>query len=115
MRLREALNAAMSLCREANRYLDQRAPWKQIKEDRVLAGTTLYTAAYVLMTLRVIMYPFIPFSAQKLHELLGQTGQIQDVGWVIEDIVPGTKIPSPEPLFVKLEESIIDEMVSKLG
>lgn len=115
VKLREALNTAMLLSREANRYLDQRAPWKQIKEDPAAAGTTLYTAAFVLMTLRVIMYPFIPFSAQKLHSMLGQTGEVQDVGWNIEKPVPGTNIPTPEPLFVKLDDSIIEEMVSKLG
>ncbi|MQF85966.1 MAG: methionine--tRNA ligase [SAR202 cluster bacterium] len=115
VRLREALDIAMSLSREANRYLDQRAPWKQIKEDSLSAATTLYTAAYALMTLRVVMYPFVPFSAQKLHELLGQFGEIQDIGWVIEDIIPGTNIPKPEPLFIKLDDSVIEEMVSKLG
>ena len=105
----------MLLSREANRYLDQRAPWKQIKEDPALAGTTLYTAVCVLMVLRIVMYPFIPFSSQKLHELLGQTGEIQNLGWAIEKPLPGTNILPPTPLFTKLEDSIIDEMVSKLG
>ena len=115
VRLREALSTAMLLSREANRYLDQRAPWKQIKEDPALAGTTLYTAVCVLMVLRIVMYPFIPFSSQKLHELLGQTGEIQNLGWAIEKPLPGTNILPPTPLFTKLEDSIIDEMVSKLG
>ena len=33
---------AMSLAQEANRYLDEKAPWKKIKEDRQAAANSLY-------------------------------------------------------------------------
>ena len=35
---------AMALAQEANRYLDEKAPWKAIKENRQAAATSLYVA-----------------------------------------------------------------------
>ena len=41
-RFRTALQSAISLAREGNRYLEQRAPWRQVKTDRNDAATTLW-------------------------------------------------------------------------
>ena len=115
VRLREALNASMGLARDANRYLDAQAPWQQVKTDKAAAGRTLYTAMQVLMALRVTLYPFLPFSVQRLHELLGRDGRVQDVGWCLEASEPGAPLPEPTPLFTKLDDSVADEMLAKLG
>ena len=115
VRLREALNVSMGLARDANRYLDAQAPWQQVKTDKAAAGRTLYTAMQVLMALRVTMYPFLPFSAQRLHELLGRDGRIEDLGWRMESSEPGAPLPEPKPLFTKLDDSVADEMLARLG
>ncbi len=114
VRLREALNAAMGLAREANRYLDAQAPWRQVKSDKAAAGRSLHTAMRALMALRIALYPFLPFSAQRLHELLGKSGRVQDAGWRLEDLEPGAPLPEPAPLFTKLDESAAEEMRAKL-
>jgi methionyl-tRNA synthetase len=113
--LREALNGAMALAREANRYIDTQAPWKQVKENKDKAAKTLYTTLYVLSALKTTFYPFLPFSSQRLHELLGFTGDLIDRPWTVERPVPGTKVPQPTPLFTKLDDSVADEMVALLG
>ena len=59
-------------------------------------GRSLYVAMAVLMALRVALHPYLPFSAQRLHELLGQSGKVEDVGWTLETPVPGAEIPSPQ-------------------
>ena len=64
---KDGLNAAMAVTRAANRYLDEQAPWKQIKVDRDAAGTTLYVMLQVISGLRVMFSPYLPFSSQKLH------------------------------------------------
>ena len=115
VRLREALNTSMGLAREANRYLDAQAPWQQVKTDKAAAGRTLYTAMQALMALRVTLSPFLPFSAQRLHELLGRDGKVEDVGWRFETSEPGAPLPEPKPLFTKLDDSVADEMLAKLG
>ena len=115
VRLREALNTSMGLARDANRYLDAQAPWQQVKTDKAAAGRTLYTAMQALMALRVTLNPFLPFSAQRLHELLGRDGNVEDVGWRFETSEPGAPLPEPKPLFTKLDDFVADEMLAKLG
>ncbi len=114
-RFREALGNAMSLAREANRYLDSQAPWKQVKESKSDAARTLHTALHAISGLKTMLYPFLPFSAQTLHNLLGQRGKVEDEGWMAHPIVPGTTLPAPAPLFSKLDESVAEEQVRVLG
>ena len=115
VRLREALGAGMGLARDANRYLDAQAPWHQVREDMPAAGRTLYTALCALAALAVVLYPFLPFSAQRLHELLGRTGRVEDEPWQAVWPEPGTALPKPAPLFTKLDDAVVEEMAGKLG
>jgi methionyl-tRNA synthetase len=114
-RFREALNGAMGLAREANRYIDAQAPWQQVKTDPEAAAKTLYATLEVIATLKIALYPFLPFSAQRLHELLGLSGKIEDEEWAIRRPVPGAAIPEPTALFTKLDDSVATQMASLLG
>ena len=114
VRLREALHAAMGLARDANRYLDAQAPWRQVKSDKAAAGRSLHTAMRALTALRIALYPFLPFSAQRLHELLGLRGRVEDAGWRLDAPEPGTPLPAPAPLFAKLDDSLAEEMRAEL-
>src|SRR5438445_1730551 len=101
---KDGLNAAMAVTRAANRYLDEQAPWKQIKVDRDAAGTTLYVMLQVISGLRVMFSPYLPFSSQKLHHLLGFEGDVSAGSWRSSEVPAGTMLPVPSPLFPKLEE-----------
>ncbi len=112
---KEGIKLAMSLAQEANRYLDDKAPWKAIKQDKRASAEAVYVALSVLSALKTILYPFLPFSSQKLHNLLGFDGSVETTGWQFELPVPGQKLAAPEPLFRKLDESIVAEETSRLG
>jgi methionyl-tRNA synthetase len=114
VRLREAINGAMGLAREANRYIDTQAPWKQVKEDKGEAARTLFTTLYAISALKTALYPFLPFTAQKLHEALGLVGNVETMEWSVERPIPGTPLPQPVPLFTKLEDSVADDMLALL-
>jgi methionyl-tRNA synthetase len=101
---KDGINAAMAVARAANRYLDEQAPWKQIKVDRDAAGTTIYVMLQVLSGLRVLFYPYLPFSSQRLHEYLGFAGDISAANWRPIPVPVGITLPVPAPLFPKLEE-----------
>lgn len=101
---KDGLNAAMAVARAANRYLDEQAPWKQIKADRAGAGTTIYVMLQVLSGLRVLFCPYLPFSSQKLHGYLGFEGNVDEACWSSEAVAAGQKLPAPAPLFPKIEE-----------
>ena len=140
VRLRAALAEAMRLAAEVNKYLDQTAPWKMIKTDREAAGRAVYTALRAIDSLKVMFAPFLPFSSEKLHTYLGYTtplfGEqslqtIQDsLGehialryhpekasgrWAASELAPGGTLIQPEPLFRKLDASIVDDERGRLG
>jgi methionyl-tRNA synthetase len=112
---REAIRAAMSLAQEANRYLDDKSPWKAIKQDRQNAASSLYVAICVISYLKTILYPFLPFSSQRLHEYLGFNGKVEEFGWKPLLPKPGQKLLVPQPLFTKLDEKLADEESGRLG
>jgi methionyl-tRNA synthetase len=113
-RFKDAIRVAMNLAQEANRYLDEKAPWKAIKQDKPAAGTSLYVVISVLSCLRTVFYPFLPFSSQKLHEYLGYSGNIQDHGWNFVLPPSGQKLAVPQPLFIKLDEKQVEEENKRL-
>jgi methionyl-tRNA synthetase len=104
--LKDGLNAALSVARAANRYFDEQAPWKQIKVDREAAGTTLYVMLQVISGLRILFCPYLPFSSQTLHGYLGFEGEVEKESWKLREVVVGKKLPTPAPLFPKLEELV---------
>src|SRR5574341_1467444 len=141
VKLRRALGEAMSLAREVNVYLDG-APWfGVVKEDKQAAATTVYTALQAITYLRTLLAPFLPFTAQQLHELLGFEGQLFGelrietyhepkrgahealvydgacaIGrWEPQRLPPGQKLREPVALFKKLDDSIVEEEVARLG
>jgi methionyl-tRNA synthetase len=130
----------MGLAREANGYLDRKAPWFQIKEDREAAATSVYIILRVVDNLKTILAPILPHTAQKLHEYLGYDGQLfgtqhvveyQEetrshltltydhsgaVGtWAVSTLPAGQALREPAPLFKKLDESVVVEEYARLG
>jgi len=103
VRLRDALGEAMAVARAANRYLDERAPWKAIKSDRERAATTIYIMLQVLNGLKVLFAPVLPFSSQQLHTLLGFQGDVMSSRWEPQPVPADQSLPIPMPLFAKFD------------
>ncbi|MEJ2735991.1 MAG: class I tRNA ligase family protein [Anaerolineae bacterium] len=82
-KFRAALGEALALAREANGYLDRKAPWFQIKEDKA-AAATVYVILRVVDNLKTILAPILPHTAQRLHEYLGYDGQLFGTQRVVE-------------------------------
>jgi len=98
----------MALSKEANRYFNERAPWKLIKENRDACGTTLHIGLKVAKALTVMIYPYMPHAAVVLWGALGE-GSEKDLrarGWnaALEPLEPGRRLEMPEPVFRKLEK-----------
>lgn len=140
VKIRAALAEAVGLARAVNGYLD-RAPWFAIiKQDRAEAAKTVYTALKAIDSLKVLMAPFLPFSSERLHRLLGYTlplfgeqrivtyqettrdhdalvydGANASGRWAPSDLRPGQRLEPPAPLYRKLDDSIVDEERARLG
>jgi methionyl-tRNA synthetase len=115
-RFRTALSSAMGLAQAANRYLNEKAPWQAIKTDRQDAATTLWVGLSVINCLKTALYPFLPFSSEKLHQMLGLQGSVQDGGWSWEPqaLAPRHAVARPAPLFTKLDEAVIEEEAHRM-
>jgi methionyl-tRNA synthetase len=117
-RFKQAIQLIMALAHEANRYLDEQAPWKSIKVDKKAAGDSLYSAICVIAQLKNMFYPFLPFTSQKVHEYLGYEGKLEDYLRANQSPalpVPGQKLAEPKALFTKLDDSIIEEETKRIG
>ena len=118
-RFRQAITQAMALAQEANRYLDAMAPWRSLKVDREATATTLWVTLSVINCLKLLMAPFLPFSSQELHQMLGFQGSLEEGGWSWEGteghLPPGQVLEQPRPLFEKLDDSVVEEETARLG
>ena len=114
-----AIGRAFSLARDVNRYLDTRAPWLAIKTDKQGAATSLWVSIAVINCLKVMLFPFLPFSSQQLHEYLGLDGRVEEGTWDFDNAVgvmeSGRPLRNPAPLYTKLDPQVIDEEVQRLG
>lgn len=112
--LRDGLRAVMGLAGALNRYLDEAAPWKTLKTEPARAATSLWTALQVISALRVLTAPFLPFSAQKLHEYLGEAGSVHALPWAYRELPSGRELLPPQPLFRKLDDEEMAALVNRL-
>ena len=145
VKLRAALQTAIRLAAEVNKYLDTAAPWFEIKEDKAEAAKSIYTAMQAIDWLKILFSPFLPHTSQQLHATLGyeqplfgelvtqtveddlsshlvmlyEPGNALTAGnedvWKPNTLFPGKKFNQPAPLFQKLDSSIVDEERARLG
>jgi len=141
-RQKAAIAEAMKTVAEANKYLSDQAPWKLKTEDPDRMQTVLHVALQAVDDCKTLLTPFLPHSAQKVHETLGRTGtwaalpELRDVSeetaegssgysvlmgdydtgarWESVPIVAGTPLSPPTPVFSKLDPSIVDEELGRL-
>ncbi|MEM4314756.1 MAG: methionine--tRNA ligase [Nitrososphaerota archaeon] len=108
LKLRQSLEAAVSLAREGNSYLNRREPWKLLKTDRAEAASVFYVAAQLVKCLAILLHPFTPTSSERILEMLGlrSTGLRWKMGG--EEVVPGTRIGVVTPLFRKMSDEDIE-------
>ncbi|HLB29303.1 MAG TPA: hypothetical protein VJM69_04130, partial [Dehalococcoidia bacterium] len=104
-----------SLAQEANRYLDYKAPWSAIRQDRQAAARSLYTALGAISAVKSCLYPYLPFSSGELHRALGLPGTAEGSGWRLLLPEPGQPLGEPRPLFRKLEPTVAEEEEARLG
>ena len=112
-RFRNALKEALSLAQTANGYLNRRVPWELIKTSRQEAATVVWTAVQVVESLRVLFWPFLPFSSEKLAGFYGAPEKPE--GWRAGRIEGGTPLVGVEPLFRKVEDSLVQEENDRIG
>ncbi len=141
-RQKNALNEAMRVVGDINKYISATEPWK-IKDDPERLGTVLHVAAQAVMDANHLLAPFLPHSAQKVFEALGGTGvfsplphieEVEDLDnpafhypvitgdyvlgetvrpWKSEPIEVGAPVAKPTPIFAKIPAEAVDEELAR--
>ena len=139
-RFKSALAEAMSLAARVNQYLTENEPWRLVGTDRDRAGTVLYVALRCIDNLKVQLLPFLPFSSQQLHLMLGYQGMIApmpvletvsadgdphqvlwgdfatpEASWRPSQLPAGQPLGEPAPLFRKLDPQVVDDELARMA
>jgi methionyl-tRNA synthetase len=138
-RFKAAIGEAMRLSSEVNQYLNDQAPWALVESDRERAATVLNVCLRSVDDLKTIFAPFLPFTSQAVHELLGHDGylagplefeEVDEDGemhtvltgdyaswvgrWAPGDLPAGQELREPRPLFRKLDPEVADEELARM-
>ena len=92
----------MHVVGEANAYIAEQEPWKLAKDEtqRERLATVLWTALQVVSDCNTMLTPFLPHTAQAVHETLGRDG----VWAALPEVVEVTDDQPVEPVGAGLPE-----------
>ena len=111
---REAQKEAMNLARIGNKYLADTEPWKLAKTDMARVATIMNRAMQITANLAIAFEPFLPFSAEKLRNMIGLTQLDWNKLGATDIIAAGTELAKPELLFEKIEDETIEAQIKRL-
>ena len=140
-RFKFAITEAMRTVAEANKYFSEQAPWKLRESDPDRMRTVLHVALQVVDDAKTLLTPFLPRSSQQVYEMLHDNAgtwsdmphveEVDEDGgspypvitghydgaarWASQPLRPGTPLATPVPLFTKLDTSVVDEELARLG
>jgi methionyl-tRNA synthetase len=101
-----ALEAIWRVVGDANRYVDEQAPWVLRRTDEARMRTVLYTLAEVIRHLGILTQPFIPGAACKLLDQLAVAEAARHFAAIdAARLVPGTPLPQPAGIFPRFVEA----------
>lgn len=113
-RFREAMSCLMDLARVGNKYLADTEPWKLTKESPERVATILNVSLQLTANLSVLGRPFLPFSMQKLQEMLKFDNTSWDAAGSIDLLADDHQMNQPTLLFEKIEDEVVAAQVKKL-
>ncbi|MGX1931369.1 methionine--tRNA ligase [Flagellimonas sp. 2504JD4-2] len=118
-RFREASQELMNLARLGNKYLADEEPWKLIKTDEERVKTVMYVALQIATGLAVLSEPFLPFTSNKLKNILNVRSSEVETSWSElsskETLLHSAhQINKSELLFRKVEDKEIEAQLAKL-
>lgn len=117
-RFREGLLEVMNLARAANKYFNDCEPWKTSTTDRGRCGTTINICVQIARSLALLMSPVVPAASARIWSMLNLEGDVASHSWdfaaelLLHD---GHRLGTPEILFTKIEDKVIDQELQKLG
>ncbi|NCC98527.1 MAG: methionine--tRNA ligase [Bacteroidia bacterium] len=113
-KFRDAQKEAMNLARIGNKYLADTEPWKLAKTDMKRVETIIYLALQITANLSIAFEPFLPFSSEKLRNLLNMDSFNWNELGRTDLLKTGESVSQPELLFDKIEDDAIEAQIQRL-
>ncbi|WUH92102.1 methionine--tRNA ligase [Streptomyces sp. NBC_00433] len=120
MQFRKAAQSLRALWSAGNSYLEEKAPWMEIKTDQDGAALTLRTAMNLIHLYAVVSEPFIPASAAAMRAAFALPED--DARWVtaaeartLASVPAGTPFTVPPVLFAKITDDELASYVDRFG
>ena len=113
-KFREALFELIDLARTGNKYLAETEPWKLYSTDPSRVATILAVALELTSKLAILMEPFMPFTAERLKNMLN----LKNAGWKdlpVSQLPEGHQLGEASLLFEKIEDEAIEKQIQKLA
>ncbi|WP_432587413.1 methionine--tRNA ligase [Streptomyces sp. HD1123-B1] len=120
LQFRKAAAALRALWSAGNSYLEEKAPWLEIKTDQEAAALTLRTAMNLIHLYSIVSEPFIPASARAMRSafaLADDTAQwvSQEEARALASVPAGTAFTVPPVLFAKITEEDLESYRERFG
>jgi len=116
---RKAVQAMRRLWTLGNRYLEDRAPWNLVKEDREAGAMVLRTALNLVRIFALAAEPILPFTAQRVFDALQLTPDERKVPLQrcvdLSALAPGRRFQLIPPLFRRLEAAEVERLKARFG
>ncbi|MEV6963004.1 methionine--tRNA ligase [Streptomyces sp. NPDC051207] len=120
LQFRKAAAALRALWSAGNSYLEEKAPWLEIKTDKDGAALTLRTAMNLIRLYAVVSEPFIPASSAAMRSVFTLPGDTAT--WItpqearaLTAVPAGTPFTVPPVLFAKLTDDDLAEYKERFG
>ncbi|WP_329453511.1 methionine--tRNA ligase (plasmid) [Streptomyces sp. NBC_01724] len=120
LQFRKAAAALRALWSAGNSYLEEKAPWLEIKADKEAAALTLRTAMNLIHLYAVISEPLIPASSHAMRQAFTLEGDT--ASWVTAEqakalnaVPAGTAFTVPPVLFAKISEEDLESYKERFG
>ena len=113
---KQAADHAMLLADFGNMYFQSKEPWKLIKTDKNKCAEVLKDSLQIAKALIILFEPVMPGLMETAWKQLGFAGNIHTVLYeeALIELESGKKLPEPEIIISKIENSKIEEMEAML-
>ncbi|MER5714260.1 methionine--tRNA ligase [Streptomyces sp. NPDC002132] len=120
LQFRKAAAALRALWSAGNSYLEEKAPWLEIKTDKDGAALTLRTAMNLIHLYAVVSEPFIPATSAAMRQAFSlpedtATWVTADEARALASVPAGTPFTVPPVLFAKLTDDDLEEYKERFG
>jgi len=113
-KIRKSIRDIVSFGKECNIYLNIKAPWHLIKDDKIKAGHVFNICAQAVHAFAILLNPFIPDTSFQILSYLNLDSNIKWQDIKNNAIKAGHKIKKPKPLFQKLDIKELQEKLKTL-